>query len=124
MKKAQGVKLGRPSSINQEIAQRIVRERKSGQSLEAIADGLNADGVPTPRGGARWRPAASNGSCNAWKQVSGLDLCAPARVVTAAPRGSQRPGMGTASLIGFSSVGRRAAQPGGVGRPTPLRLDQ
>jgi hypothetical protein len=26
--------------------------------LQAIAATLNADGVPTPRGGARWRPSS------------------------------------------------------------------
>ena len=58
VKKAQGVKLGRPTSIAQDVAERILCERRSGHSLEAIADSLNADGVPTPRGGVRWRPSS------------------------------------------------------------------
>ena len=32
--------------------------RKSGMTLQAIADTLNAEGVPTVRGGARWRPSS------------------------------------------------------------------
>ncbi len=31
--------------------------REQGMSLQAIADTLNAAGVPTLRGGSRWRPA-------------------------------------------------------------------
>jgi hypothetical protein len=27
-------------------------------TLQAIADVLNAEGVPTPRGGAQWRPSS------------------------------------------------------------------
>ena len=58
VKRAQGVKLGRPTSIPDEVAERILRERSNGLSLEAIASGLNEDGVPTPRGGACWRPSS------------------------------------------------------------------
>jgi DNA invertase Pin-like site-specific DNA recombinase len=57
VKKAQGVRLGRPRSIPEAIRERIVRERQSGRTLKAIADALNADGVPTARGGVRWYPA-------------------------------------------------------------------
>jgi hypothetical protein len=32
--------------------------RRDGMSLQAIADVLNEDGVPTLRGGARWRPSS------------------------------------------------------------------
>ncbi|MCU1692985.1 MAG: Resolvase, N-terminal domain [Frankiales bacterium] len=38
-----------------EVAARIARERSSGATWQSIADGLNADGVPTARGGAEWR---------------------------------------------------------------------
>jgi hypothetical protein len=36
---------------------RIRRERTAGNSLAAIANGLNADRVPTAQGGRRWYPA-------------------------------------------------------------------
>ena len=29
-----------------------------GLTLQAIADALNEEGVPTPRGGAKWRPSS------------------------------------------------------------------
>jgi Resolvase, N terminal domain/Recombinase len=40
------------------LAGRIAALRERGLSLQAIADTLNAEGVPTPRGGARWRPSS------------------------------------------------------------------
>ncbi len=40
------------------VAERIAELRGRGLSLQAIADALNAEGVPTPRGGARWRPSS------------------------------------------------------------------
>ena len=39
------------------VAKRIRRERKGGATLQAIADSLNSDGVPTVRGGAQWWPS-------------------------------------------------------------------
>jgi DNA invertase Pin-like site-specific DNA recombinase len=54
VKKREGVKLGRPSSIPKSTVNRIVRERKKDMSLREIADGLNDDGVPTGHGGAKW----------------------------------------------------------------------
>lgn len=53
-KKAQGVRLGRPSQLPPEIVERIVRERAAGRRLRVIAEGLTAGGVPTARGGAKW----------------------------------------------------------------------
>ena len=41
-----------------EISQRIAAMRRSGMTLQAIADVLNAEDVPTPRGGAEWRPSS------------------------------------------------------------------
>jgi DNA invertase Pin-like site-specific DNA recombinase len=41
-----------------EVSRRISAMRNSGMTLQAIADTLNAEGVPTPRGGARWRPSS------------------------------------------------------------------
>ena len=41
-----------PYAIN-----RIKRERKAGKSLAAIANGLNADRIPTAQGGRRCYPA-------------------------------------------------------------------
>jgi DNA invertase Pin-like site-specific DNA recombinase len=41
-----------------EVSKRIAAMRSSGMTLQAIADILNAEGVPTPRGGAQWRPSS------------------------------------------------------------------
>jgi len=40
------------------LKQRIADMRASGMTLQAIADTLNAEGVPTLRGGIRWRPSS------------------------------------------------------------------
>jgi DNA invertase Pin-like site-specific DNA recombinase len=41
-----------------ELQGRILRMREDGMTLHAIADRLNEDGVPTLRGGAKWRPSS------------------------------------------------------------------
>jgi DNA invertase Pin-like site-specific DNA recombinase len=41
-----------------ELRERIVRMRAEGMTLQAIADHLNESGVPTVRGGAKWRPSS------------------------------------------------------------------
>jgi DNA invertase Pin-like site-specific DNA recombinase len=58
VKKAQGVRLGRPPSVPHNLAKRIVRMRARGMTLQAICNCLNAEGVPTARGGRLWRPTS------------------------------------------------------------------
>jgi DNA invertase Pin-like site-specific DNA recombinase len=41
-----------------DLRERIRRMRERDMSLQAIADALNAEGVPTVRGGAKWRPSS------------------------------------------------------------------
>ena len=41
-----------------ELHERIAAMREQGMTLQAIADTLNEEGVPTLRGGARWRPSS------------------------------------------------------------------
>lgn len=41
-----------------DVRQRIAAMRADGMTLQAIADVLNKEGVPTPRGGAEWRPSS------------------------------------------------------------------
>ena len=45
-----------------ELRERIVRMRNDGMTLQAIADALNDEGVPTLRGGAKWRPSSVHGA--------------------------------------------------------------
>lgn len=54
VKRAQGVRLGRPSALHAEIVARIVTERESDSSLRLIADGLTRDGIATAQGGRAW----------------------------------------------------------------------
>jgi DNA invertase Pin-like site-specific DNA recombinase len=49
---------GRPKSIPDDLARRIRAMRRSGATLQAICDTLNAEGVSTPRGGSHWRPTS------------------------------------------------------------------
>jgi hypothetical protein len=54
IKRAQGVRLGRPSTLPPAIVTRILAEREAGASLRAIADGLTRDGIATAQGGRAW----------------------------------------------------------------------
>ena len=58
IKRAEGVRLGRPPAISPDIAERIGQERAEGRTLREIAERLDAEGIPTPRGGAHWRPSS------------------------------------------------------------------
>lgn len=58
--KANGRRLGRPVSLEDDTRSRIASERAEGKSLRAIAEGLTADGVPTARGGA-WHASTVKG---------------------------------------------------------------
>jgi DNA invertase Pin-like site-specific DNA recombinase len=49
---------GRPSSTPPDLAERIRALRAGGTTLQGICDLLNAEGVPTPRGGTHWRPSS------------------------------------------------------------------
>ena len=55
-KKARGARLGRPVTLPDAVRYRIADERDAGRTLQAIADDLNAEQVPTARGG-RWYPS-------------------------------------------------------------------
>jgi DNA invertase Pin-like site-specific DNA recombinase len=56
-KRKQGVRLGRSPKLPANVIERIVTARAAGLSYPAIASELNADGVPTAHGGAKWWPA-------------------------------------------------------------------
>lgn len=53
-RKAAGMRMGRPVTLDPFTRRRIVELRAGGMTLQAIADTLTADGVPTARGGT-WR---------------------------------------------------------------------
>jgi DNA invertase Pin-like site-specific DNA recombinase/peptidoglycan hydrolase-like protein with peptidoglycan-binding domain len=57
--RASGRPTGRPAvSDKPDLAERITAMRNANMTLQAIADKLNAEGVPTLRGGAMWRPSS------------------------------------------------------------------
>jgi DNA invertase Pin-like site-specific DNA recombinase len=53
VKRAAGVKLGRPREVSREAVARIRELHRDGHHVAEIARVLNREGVPTPRGG-RW----------------------------------------------------------------------
>lgn len=56
--KARGVRLGKRSTLPEEVADRIVLSRSVGATWQSIADDLNRDQVPTGQGGSCWRPSS------------------------------------------------------------------
>jgi len=58
VKKAQGVRLGRPIVTAPSVAARIVQLRGEGQSLAGIATTLNTEGVAASHGGRHWWPSS------------------------------------------------------------------
>lgn len=61
-RRAIGARLGRLVERSADVVARIVAEREAGRTFAAIAEGLTADGMPTPRGG-RWAPARVREVC-------------------------------------------------------------
>jgi DNA invertase Pin-like site-specific DNA recombinase len=53
-KRRQGVRLGRPRVVDEEVVARILAAHGAGQAPASIADNLNSEGVPTAHGGRRW----------------------------------------------------------------------
>jgi DNA invertase Pin-like site-specific DNA recombinase len=62
MTSAARAKAASPLTIEPKLKRRIRRMRGAGMTLQAIADELNAERIPTPRGGARWRPSSVQGA--------------------------------------------------------------
>ena len=67
-----------PASVadDPELSERIARMRAAGATLQAIADHLNTEGIPTVRGGARWRPSSVQAAAGYRRPPTGhaLDL--------------------------------------------------
>lgn len=62
-KKAKGERLGAPVTMADEVRTRIIEARNEGQGYRKIATALNADGVPTSRGGKKWYPSTVKRVC-------------------------------------------------------------
>jgi hypothetical protein len=63
------VRLGRPRSMPSAVRTRIRRSRAAGQTLTAIAEALNRDGVPTAQGG---RSGTRRRSGRCWRRPEDL----------------------------------------------------
>ena len=50
----EGVRLGRPATLPDEVREDIRQARRRGSSYRRIAEDLNSRGIPTAHGGARW----------------------------------------------------------------------
>lgn len=61
--KARGKTLGHPSKVPTSVRRRIAKMRKAGKSWRAIADELNAAGIPSGSGKPRWQPATARRLC-------------------------------------------------------------
>ena len=61
-----------------ELRKRIVEMRNAGMTLQAIADVLNQEGVPTLRGGAKWRPSSVHGATGYRRPASTRGIRIPA----------------------------------------------
>jgi peptidoglycan hydrolase-like protein with peptidoglycan-binding domain/DNA invertase Pin-like site-specific DNA recombinase len=72
-----------PPGERPELTRRIARMRATGMTLQAIADELNAERVPTLRGGALWRPTGVHAALSACRPVprSARDELPPLRDV-------------------------------------------
>jgi DNA invertase Pin-like site-specific DNA recombinase len=57
VKRAQGVRLGRPQMIGADLVARIRTAHEGGTGWSALARQLNDEGVPTAHGGSRWYPS-------------------------------------------------------------------
>jgi DNA invertase Pin-like site-specific DNA recombinase len=57
--RSKGRRVGRPGIKDKPaLGERIINMRAGGMTLQEIADELNAEGVPTVRGGRLWRPSS------------------------------------------------------------------
>ncbi|RZU30469.1 recombinase family protein [Blastococcus saxobsidens] len=61
--RARGTRLGRPQALSGDVVARVVGMRRDGASFRAIAERLQADGVPTARGGATWHASTVKAVC-------------------------------------------------------------
>lgn len=84
VRRTRGQRMGRVGVRDAQpaIATRIAEERSAGRTWQAIADGLNADRVPTVRGGAAWRVSsvqAAGGYRRPAARTTRVDLPTPGR---------------------------------------------
>ncbi|MBZ5739769.1 recombinase family protein [Nocardioides mangrovi] len=62
--RASGKVFGFQAQVDPKTVQQIVKQREQGESFNAIARKLDAQGTPTPGGGARWQSSTVRRICN------------------------------------------------------------
>jgi DNA invertase Pin-like site-specific DNA recombinase len=65
VKRAQGVRLGRPPALSDAVRARIREARTSGLTFAQIAATLNEERIPTAHGGNRWYASTVHGAAKA-----------------------------------------------------------
>jgi DNA invertase Pin-like site-specific DNA recombinase len=68
-KREQGIRLGRPQTLPDDVVERILTARAASLSFRTIAAQLETEGVPTARGGARWHASAVRAVCESQAAV-------------------------------------------------------
>ena len=81
-----------PRALPLDITRRIIDERNNGNTFQAIADGLMADGVTTARGKTRWFPATikavyCSDNAAAIRRPGGASRVAAVSIQAAPPKG-------------------------------------
>jgi DNA invertase Pin-like site-specific DNA recombinase len=71
-RKAAGMRAGQPPILDDGLRYRIADQRTAGASFGAIAEGLNADGIPTARGG-RWHASTVRHVCQSVQREAELE---------------------------------------------------
>jgi DNA invertase Pin-like site-specific DNA recombinase len=72
-RRAAGIVLGRPVVLPAALGSRVRAERSAGLTFQAIADALNAEGVPTAHGGQRWYPSTVRGAARVGAELPNND---------------------------------------------------
>jgi DNA invertase Pin-like site-specific DNA recombinase len=79
-----------------QLRERIARMRVEGMTLQAIADRLNAERIPTVRGGAKWRPSSVQAAAGYQRPPAGRPVDRLSRAEAPAPRVAARRRLGSA----------------------------
>jgi DNA invertase Pin-like site-specific DNA recombinase len=82
IKRAQGVRLGRPRTLTTEVVERVWRMHRRGASLRTIALRLNSEGVATAHHGARWHASTVSAVIRSVKAERALAAAGPTTKVT------------------------------------------
>ena len=92
--RARGLPTGRPAVADSpELEARIRAMRERGDTLQAIADVLNDDAVPTLRGGRCWRPSSVQAAAG-YRRARPRHRAAALPVLVSRNRGNARTGNG------------------------------